>query len=220
MRILSERKLTEAPSETTVRLNFRQGGFERDKSSDFSDDGTRFYAYKHQSGLPMTYARHQDQVFIALRPDYLNSLNYSEYSTLPSYKNVDIYNGVLVSEVDMKKLDGIATQFMKEYNNKVSEVEGEDYEEDWKKYVEEATKYNKFYYEEAKQFVMNNFDKFIHLKSYDMRDAMYYLQFLEREANKDWTRYNNNAKFKRNAVNTGFEKRSERYYERLVGILH
>ena len=104
---------------SNVRLDFKKAGFRRDPQHDFTDDGARFQAYIHKSGMPMTYTSYQGDAYISLRLADLGELNYSEYSKLPHYKDAGMYNGVPKSSVDMAKLDQVATQLMDEYNEAV-----------------------------------------------------------------------------------------------------
>lgn len=95
------------------RLNFKSIGFQRDPSNDFSDDGTRFRMYLYKGKLPMSYASHQGNAYIALRPDYMG-LRYEQYRKLPSYKDMDKYNGVSISFVNLKDLANIADKVLDE----------------------------------------------------------------------------------------------------------
>lgn len=211
MKILNESILKEAQN-VASRLNFKQGGFERDKSIDFRDDGI---GYRHHSGMPMTYSKSRDLVFISLRPDYFNELDYFEYKELPSYGDADIYDGVQVSEVNMKKLNEIATNLMKEYKEKVEEVTGADYEEGWKKYVEDASTYYKNLYIKVRGLVMENFDKLLDLSEYSIKDVFTYLQRLKEAALTDYEKIGSTPRLKRRYSVDGFKPEFTFYYDEI-----
>ena len=162
-----------------IRLNFAKAGFKRAPELDFSDDGTRFYGYIHRSGMPMTYASSRGDAYISLRPDYLKDLNYEEYSKLPSYDDSDMYNGVSKAEVDMNRLDQLATQLMKEYNEAVENLEPVS-DDSFEKIVDEAKNRAAEKYKNASNLVKNNFDKLLELSDYNSKRVIEYLKALKR----------------------------------------
>lgn len=80
-----------------------KAGFTPDPARDFHDDGTNFKGFIYEE-MPLSYAKHQDDVYISIRVDYLGEFNYEEYSTMPSYQLADEFNGVPQSEVDTEKI--------------------------------------------------------------------------------------------------------------------
>lgn len=96
---------------------FKKYGFERDPEKDFSDDGTRFTAYKFKDGLTMTYAYSYDYGhFAALRLDYAR-LNHSNNDDMyfPSYRLTNEFNGKEV--LDLVKLKENAEHCLADLNS-------------------------------------------------------------------------------------------------------
>lgn len=153
-------KLLTEVSTDKVKLDFKKAGFTRDPSLDFSDDSHRFYGYRHKSGLPLTYATFKDNVFLSLRPDYLNKLNFNEYRKLPTYKKLNKYNGVPESEVDLNDLSNIADSFMKEYNEAVDKIKPLSKKE-LNQFIEKSYEQALGNYTYAKDFVNQNINKFL-----------------------------------------------------------
>ena len=182
---------------SNVRLDFKKAGFMRDPQHDFKDDGSRFQAYIHRSGMPMTYTSYQGDAYIALRPDYLGELNYKEYSKLPSYKDADIYNGVPKSSVDTAKLDQVATQLMDEYNTTVEEL-GSVSNDALEEIILQARKIAVEKYNNMVNIVKNNFDTYLELDTYKSKKITEYLKELKRKANgftiDNYSRLSNSSK--------------------------
>ena len=140
-----------------TRLDFRKANFTRDGERDFSDVGQRFYGYVHKYGMPMTYSSFEGDAYISLRVDYLKELCYNEYRELPSYKLSDIYNGVAKEDVDMAKLDEIATNLMSEYNEAVENLGPVD-NTAWAEYVKQAKEIAVSKYAQMRKLVADNFE--------------------------------------------------------------
>lgn len=153
-------KLLIEVSTDKVKLDFKKAGFTRDPSLDFSDEDHSFQAYIHISGMPMTYSSYLDDVYIALRPDYLNKLNFNEYRKLPTYKKLNKYNGVPKSEVDLNDLSNIADSFMKEYNEAVDKLKPLSKKE-LNQFIEKSYEQALDNYTYAKDFVNQNINKFL-----------------------------------------------------------
>ena len=202
MIILNEQSLLEAP----IRMDFKKAGFTRDASMDFTDDGNRFYGYIHKSGMPMTYTRYQDDVYITLRPDYLKDLTYSEYSKLPHYKDADKYNGVLATDVDYSELDSIATDLMKEYEDMVNEISAKDYSAEWEDYKKAYWDFYGSLYKECKNLVVNNIERIMDLSSGNVSNIFGYLKRLKGFANRDLDKYFSDNINKRYAIQKGLDK--------------
>lgn len=168
---------------SNVRLNFKKAGFMRDPKHDFMDDGLRFQAYIHKSGMPMTYANDQGDVFIALRPDYLGELTYKECSELPSYKYANIYNEVPKSRVDLNKLDQFATKLMNEYNEAVrNNKSGSNIS--LKELIQQAKGIAIKNYNSMGKLIQNNFDKYVELDPTKASEIKKYLNFLKQDISK------------------------------------
>lgn len=204
MIILNEQRLVEAP----IRMDFKKAGFTRNSSMDFTDDGNRFYGYIHRSGMPMTYNRYQDDVYIALRPDYLKDLTYSEYSKLPHYKDADKYNGVLATDVDYSELDSIATDLMKEYEDMVNEISTKDYSAEWEDYKKAYWDFYGSLYKECKDLVTNNIERLMDLSSGNVSNIFEYLKKLKGFANRDLDKTFSDDMDKRYAMQKGLDKTS------------
>lgn len=153
-------KLLTEVSTDKVKLDFKKAGFTRDPSLDFSDDGHRFYGYRHKSGLPLTYATFKDDAFLSLTAADLEGLNFNEYSKLPTYKKLNKYNGVPKSEVDLNDLSNIADSFMKEYNEAVNKLEPLS-EDELNQFIEKSYEQALDNYTYAKDFVNQNMNKFL-----------------------------------------------------------
>lgn len=204
MIILNERSLLEAP----IRMDFKKAGFTRDSSMDFTDDGTLFYGYIHKSGMPMTYTRYQDEVYIVLRPDYLEDLTYDEYSKLPHYDNANEYNWISVSDVDYAELDSMATELMREYEDKVKEVSTKDYSAEWDAYVKQYDDFHSNLYKECKGLVANNIERIIELQPSKIIRLFEYLKGLKEAANRDLNKSFPTDMDKRYRIEKGLDKTS------------
>lgn len=82
-------------------------GLEHHPELDFGDDGTKFKVLSYK-GVPVTYAKANDEYYISIRFDYSfeingKSLDYSAYSKLPSYSLTDDFNGVANVDLDQLK---------------------------------------------------------------------------------------------------------------------
>lgn len=100
------------------RINLTKYGFIKSPAEDFSDDGTRFYAYR--VGIVMvTKASVKGMTFISARADYLG-LNYDVYSKLPHFEDIDKLNGVetdKITDKDLSDLYDACIAYGKEYVN-------------------------------------------------------------------------------------------------------
>lgn len=102
-------------------------GFERREDLDFSDDGNHFKGFSYK-GLPLSYLKSNGEYYTSLRIDYLEGLNYYDYSNKEWYKLEDEFNGC--KEVDVDKLvenaekiiAGVA-ELRKELKNKIVDRE-------------------------------------------------------------------------------------------------
>lgn len=182
---------------SNVRLDFKKAGFRRDPQHDFTDDGARFLAYIHKSGMPMTYTSYQGDAYISLRLADLGELNYKEFSKLPSYKYADMYNGVPKSSVDMAKLDQVATQLMDEYNTAVEEL-GTVSDDALEEIILQARKIATEKYNRMVNLVKNNFDTYLELDTYKSGRITEYLKELKQKAIRltidNYSRLSNSSK--------------------------
>lgn len=121
--------------EFTIR-DLTSRGWTRREDLDFRDDGNKFKALQHTSGLIATYTKVNGEYFLALRLDYMDDLCYNEYSTLNSYELCNEFNGV--SMVDAEKVTQNAIQIMKEYNQKLKELD--NHKVDLQKLIKAAEK--------------------------------------------------------------------------------
>ena len=71
----------------TGNIRYSAFGIERTPEGDFSDDGTRFTAYRLPNGMEMTVAKANDEIFMSVRHPYNKEISYEEYSKLPHYKD-------------------------------------------------------------------------------------------------------------------------------------
>lgn len=70
---------------------------------DFGDDGTKFKMFEYK-GVPVSYAKSEDDHYISIRFDYVDGLSYETYKQFPSYKNADEFNGVdTIDEAKLKE---------------------------------------------------------------------------------------------------------------------
>lgn len=97
------------------KINYKAFGIERTPENDFTDDGTRFSSYMLSNGMEMTVAKANDETYMSVRTPYDKEISYQEYSNLPHYKDLDMYNGVS-GKVDLNKLVESANAYMNEYN--------------------------------------------------------------------------------------------------------
>lgn len=191
---------------SNIRLDFKKAGFMRDPQHDFKDDGNRFQAYIHRSGMPMSYTSYQGDAYISLRPDYLGELNYKEYSKLPSYKDANIYNGVPKSSVDMTKLDQVATRLMDEYNEVVGNMESVS-DDSLRELLQQAKDIAIKNYNNMSKLIKDNFDKYIELDSPKATKIKEYLQHLKWDVVKlDFDKVASESEaYKRDILNRGIE---------------
>lgn len=82
-------------------------GVTRDKENDFRDDGTSFQGYLYKGVVPISYARHGDDVYITVAFHHLSTMSYDEYKNFPSYKDGDTYNGVPSASFDSDNFQAI-----------------------------------------------------------------------------------------------------------------
>lgn len=90
-----------------TRLNFKSYGITRRPAGDFSDDGTNFRGYECK-GVPICYARIDDQVYLTIKADlymYKLGIDYDARIKVINksglYEMCDRYNGVWVERVDL-----------------------------------------------------------------------------------------------------------------------
>lgn len=83
---------------TTRELTKR--GFVHTPELDFADDGTKFKMFTYK-GMPVSYAKHEDHYFIAIRPDYLET-GYNGWASLSdeAKKAMDSHNGTIAPDTD------------------------------------------------------------------------------------------------------------------------
>lgn len=81
-------------------------GFERAPKLNFSDDGNYFFGYAYK-GVPVSYLRHEDEIYLTFRLDYM------QHDKVENEPDTWKYNGVDVESIDMKEL--------KEYADKIAE---------------------------------------------------------------------------------------------------
>lgn len=165
--------------EFTIR-DLKKLGFERREDMDFSDDGSSFKGFIYK-GLPLTYLKSNGEYFISLRIDYLNELNYDEYSKMKSYELSDEFNGV--SYVDGNKLVENAEAILKEYKEFADQYNTLELDVDV--LVKELEK-EKIAAEKILEDANNNIDIFkvdIKYSSYELTRVINYGNSLIREIN-------------------------------------
>lgn len=109
--------LENKPSYTkSGKLNYKQFGIVSTPEASFSDDGTRFSAYRLPNGMEMTVAKDDNDIYLSVRNPYHKEVSYEEYSSLPHYKDLDMYNGVRKNSVDLNKVIESSNAYMEEYN--------------------------------------------------------------------------------------------------------
>ena len=99
---------------------------ERDRSLDFSDDGTRFEGYMYKRRIPITRAAGTglDECFICIRRDYTNEIPREEWNLC------DYFNGVPRDKYNRETLVAICEYLYQKYfeknpNPDKSELPGE-----------------------------------------------------------------------------------------------
>lgn len=97
-------------------IRYSAFGIERTPEDDFSDDGTRFTAYRLPNGMEMTVAKDSDDIYLSVNKPYNKEVSYEEYSSLPHYKDLDMYNGVRKDSVDLSKVIDASNKYLNEYN--------------------------------------------------------------------------------------------------------
>ena len=100
----------------TGNIRYSAFGIERTPEDDFSDDGTRFTAYRLPNGMEMTVAKDSDDIYLSVDHPYNKEVSYEEYSSLPHYKDLDMYNGVRKDSVDLNKVIDASNKYLNEYN--------------------------------------------------------------------------------------------------------
>jgi hypothetical protein len=92
-------------------------GFVRWPEEDFSDDGSRFLAYRVGERVRVTKCTYNGEVFISARIDGAK-LPYEVYSKLPHYSALDKLNGVSIATLtddDLFELLAACVLYEKEY---------------------------------------------------------------------------------------------------------
>jgi hypothetical protein len=92
-------------------------GFVRWPEEDFSDDGSRFMAYRAGERVRVTKCTYNGEVFISARIDGAK-LPYEVYSKLPHYQALDKLNGVSIATLtddDLFELLAACVLYEKEY---------------------------------------------------------------------------------------------------------
>jgi hypothetical protein len=92
-------------------------GFVRWPEEDFSDDGSRFLAYRVGERVRVTKCTYNGEVFISARIDGAK-LPYEVYSKLPHYQALDKLNGVSIATLtddDLFELLAACVLYEKEY---------------------------------------------------------------------------------------------------------
>jgi hypothetical protein len=99
------------------RVNLTKYGFVRWPEEDFSDDGSRFLAYRVGERVRVTKCTYNGEVFISARIDGAK-LPYEVYSKLPHYSALDKLNGVSIATLtddDLFELLAACVLYEKEY---------------------------------------------------------------------------------------------------------
>lgn len=100
-----------------TKINLTKYGFVRLPERDFSDDGTRFTAYKVGNRVLVTKAVDSDYAYISARIDG-SILQYDEYSKLPHFKYLDTLNGIkkeLITDLVLENLYKFCLKYEQEY---------------------------------------------------------------------------------------------------------
>lgn len=206
---------------TEANLNFKKYGFIRRPDLDFSDDGNRFrcYEYTNSDGsIIASYLKSDGQVYFSFRLDYVNDLNYTDYSKFKHYADSDKYNGVNESAVDLDDIKRIANDLIAEIKDFKDNVKPVD-EEEWKKYYTNYNNIAKSYYESAKK-VLSDFgvENLLNLHEYQIKRIKDYLASLQHYANN--SRYNSNTREvdKRSALAHNYKPSGEFYLHEIEEI--
>lgn len=162
---------------------FERYGFTRYPEKDFSDDGNRFRMYLYHDELPMSYLRADGDVYIALRPDYIDGISYREYSKLPSYNDANKYNGVPEDSVDLDDLSLIAERLtgeIKELKVNIKDADPDAWNEFCSRYINLYTNA----YQDIVEIVKSKFLEILELDDYKIKEIKGYLRSLKQDISK------------------------------------
>ena len=103
------------------KINLGKYGFVRKPESDFNDDGNHFKAYMI-NGILFTYLRSGNRLYLSGRGHTVGvrTLNWEDYSKLPSYKKLNMLNGKdvdMLTEQDFLDLVEVAEKYSEEFNH-------------------------------------------------------------------------------------------------------
>ena len=107
-----------------TRINLVKYGFVRDAANDFSDDGSRFYAFR-VGRVQVTKCVSDGEAFIDGSIDN-GKLPWETYSKLPHYSAIHKLNGVFVStltEDDLQELYEACQAYEVEYTNAENSIQ-------------------------------------------------------------------------------------------------
>lgn len=101
------------------KINLGKYGFVRNSSYDFADDGNYFKGYVIH-GIVFSYLRSGNRLYLSGRGDTIGAktLNWEEYSKLPSHRELDKLNGVdvdVLTEQDLLDLANTAKKYSEEF---------------------------------------------------------------------------------------------------------
>ena len=106
------------------KINLAKYGFERSPKDDFSDDGNRFYCYRHPQAPEIQVSKLVDrgEVYLSCSRDGGN-LTHDEYSVLPGYQDATwTYNGATILSLEEKDLEAFRDAVIT-YNNAYKDAE-------------------------------------------------------------------------------------------------
>jgi hypothetical protein len=109
-----------------TRVNLVKHGFVKWPEESFSDDGSRFNAYKVGERVRVTKCLYKGKVFLngTIRTGLLT---FYDFMKLPHYKDLSRLNGVdikTLTDEDLIKLYNDCIEFEKEYTAKEFELHG------------------------------------------------------------------------------------------------
>ncbi len=99
--------------------DLKKAGFVICPEKNFSDDGNHFKMLQYK-GMYVSYLKADGMYYISPRGELDCRLVWQEYSKLPSYAKLDIYNGT--DYFDAEKLTKTIISYLAEYEEKVVEV--------------------------------------------------------------------------------------------------
>lgn len=103
------------------KINLTKYGFIKNEREDFSDDGNKFTCYTVGTRVRVSKCVSGGRAYIAARIDG-NKLDYSEYSKLPHYKDMDELNGIDIAALDDQDLINLYNNCLK-YEQEYIEAE-------------------------------------------------------------------------------------------------